>query len=85
MATAQRNRRNNLRLLAIRDVFLIALLVNHASCADVRVGAGCFTFNSECRSRSCFGSTVLSESVITSVPYAVFGNAMMSREVQLAP
>lgn len=28
-----------------------------------------------CRSRSCFGSTVLGESVIKSVPFAVFGNA----------
>jgi len=39
-------------------------------------GAGCFTFNSMCRSRSCFGSTVLGESVIRHVPFAVFGNAM---------
>ena len=42
-------------------------------------GVGCFTFNSMCRSRSCFGSTVLGESVIRHVPFAVFGNAMTSR------
>ena len=40
------------------------------------VVGGCFTFNSMCRSRSCLGSTVLGESVIRHVPFAVFGNAM---------
>lgn len=41
---------------------------------------GCFTFNSMCRSRSCFGSTLLGESVIRHVPFAVFGNAMTKRQ-----
>ena len=42
-------------------------------------GVSGFTFNSMCRSRSCFGETCEGESVINHVPFAVFGNAMTSR------
>lgn len=37
------------------------------------------TFSSRCSSRSCRASAVPGESVIRSVPFAVFGNAMTSR------
>ena len=50
----------------------VALLANHAFGGGG--GVGCFTFNSMWRSRSCFGSTVLGESVIRQVPFVAFGN-----------
>jgi len=37
-------------------------------------GAAGATFNLKCKSRSCLSSTVLGESVIRQVPFAVFGN-----------
>ena len=50
---------------------------------DAIVAASCFAFNSICRSRSCFGSTVLGEFVIKSTPLAVFGKAITSRMLEV--